>query len=237
MKDQLYFHGTDIRNIYPIMRTGFKLGESCHGQVNGSGLYIATKPETVAHWSPRSYTTKKNYAIKCRIVPGIKILWKEREYDYPLIKSLEKKFGKEVSRNYDFWKYIPRNKQLTASELRALASHLDYFEGCLGWNRKGEKFRDKKYNHLARFIHMVRGFGYEALGDRTDYCWDSDEILVFNPSNAIPVSAHEIRVKFEADCHTPIRVDYSHPLPLSHLKEVGAKEEENWKEFLAKHDD
>ena len=107
--------------------------------------------------------------------PGTRILWKERDYDKDIIKQLEKRFSKQVTQNYDFWKYIPRNKQLTNAELRALTSHLDVAEVSLGWKRKRYKFADKKWKHLDRFCRLLRQYGYDAVGDRTEDCWDSDD--------------------------------------------------------------
>jgi hypothetical protein len=235
-----YYHGTCPRNIYAILTQGFKMGEGQHGRVHGEGLYIATKPETAAYWSRSGYVQKAQYAFKCHLQQGTKILWKDVNYDMGVIRYLERKFGKQISRNTDFWKYIPRNKRLTNAELRALVSHLDYTttRKAFSWSgaRKREKIDDIRYANLSRFSKMIRQYGYDAFGDRTFGCWDCDEILVYNPSRVVPVSLHRIDVEWAKSGWDPVRVDYSHPLSLEEAKKIADEEEADWQATLARWD-
>jgi hypothetical protein len=238
VKPKTYYHGTNPRNLYGIITQGFKLlGEESHGRVHGAGLYIATKPETAAYWADQAFVHRAHYAIKCQVQEGTRVLWKETDYDKKVIRSLEKEFGKGISRNYDFWKLIPHNKQLTTKELRALVTHLDYAIGYAGWGtKKTGRESDKKYAHLKRFSRLLRQYGYDALGDRTESCWDSDEILVYNPSRVIPVSVHRLNVVWERDKWEPTSVDYSHPLPLDEIKKISEEEEADWQKWEAEYD-
>jgi hypothetical protein len=173
------------------------------------------------------------------MVTGTRILWKEKDYDRKVIRYLEKEFGKQISRSYQFWKYIPSNKRLTNTELTALVSHLDLFEISLGWKRKRYKFADKKYRHLSRFSKLIRQYGYDAFGDRTEDCWDSDEILVYNPSKVVPVSFHRLAIDWNTDREAwdmVNRVDYSHPLDLAELKKISEEEEADWQRWDAENE-
>jgi len=233
----IYYHGTEARYLYSIATKGFILGEYSHGRVHGNGLYVGTRPETAGIWANSSHD-KKHYAVKCRLAEGTRILWRDADYDKRVIRSLEREFGKDISRNYDFWKYIPANKQLTPNELIVLVSHLDYLQVGRDnfWGRKREKWTDKKYRNLSRFSKFIRKYGYDALGDRTNRTWDSDDICVYNPSKVTPVSFHRIEVSWGSDWNYPKRVDYSHPLEMDELKAISEADEADWKAWLARID-
>jgi hypothetical protein len=228
----VYYHGTEARFLYPIAIKGFMVGEYTNGRVHGNGLYIGTRPETAGIWAHSSHD-KKHYAIKCSLDPGTRIIWRDAEYDKKTIRSLEKKFGKDISKNYDFWKYIPHNKQVTSSELIALVSHLDWMQvGRNLWGKRRERWTGKKYRNLSRFSKFIRKYGYDALGDRTGRTWDSDDICIYNPSKVTPVSFHQIEVSWGADTDYPEQVDYSHPLSLEEIKKISAEDEADWQAFL-----
>jgi hypothetical protein len=78
---------------------------------------------------------------------------------------------------------------------------------------------------------MTQGFkvGEEAhgrmLGDRSFVHWDSDEILVFNPSRVRPLSAHRLYSDEESE-----RVTISAAIELAALKEISAKAQEEYEE-------
>jgi len=235
---KIYYHGTHPRFLYAIATQGFKLGEGHHGRAHGQGLYIATQPETAGIWATQSWVDRKQYAVKCKLHPGTKIIWKDVDYDKKVIRYLEKKFGKGISRDYEFWKHIPSNKRLTNSELIALVSHLDYARSCLSvagswFNTKQDKFDSKKFRHMSRFSKLIRQYGYDALGDRTGKCWDSDDICVYNPSKVTLVSTHRITMEWDRRLDRPQSVDYSHPLSLDELKKISEDEEANWQKQLA----
>ena len=235
-KQKVYYHGTDPRFLFSIMNTGFNLEETIHGRMSGNGIYLATKPESAIYWASPGGVHRHYYAIKVNLQPGVKILWKERNYNKRIIRSLEKKFTKKVSCNYDFWKYIPSNKQLTSNELRALISHLDIIELSLEWHRKRYKFLDKKNKHLSRFNKLIRQYGYDAIGDRTQNDWDSDEIIVFNPSLVIPLSVHQLDFKWDTKQDVPQYVIYSAPLPLTRVQTISSDELEDYRRWESEYE-
>lgn len=233
MSDQIYYHGTHPLYIHDIATQGFRLGEYQHGRAHGAGLYIATKPETAGIWARESWADRKQYAVKCKLQKGSKIIWKDVDYDKKVIRYLEKEFGKGISRDYEFWKYIPHNKRLTNSELLALVSHLDYMSSCMSvagdwFNSKSDRFESKKYRHLSRFSSLIQQYGYDALGDRTNKCWDSDDICVYNPSKVTLVSIHRIEVVWDRRQDRPQRVDYSYPLTMKEIRDISSKEKAAW---------
>jgi hypothetical protein len=230
----VYYHGTEARHLYSIMTEGFKLGEVHHGRVNGNGLYVATKPETITYYSPRSYVSDKSYAIKCQLQEGTRILWKDPDYCRKTLNYLQREFSRHIV-NFDFWKHIPRNKHLKPMELSVLLSHLDVVRH-INWNRKREKLENKRYKNISRLGKIIRSYGYDALGDRTDHYWDADEIMVFNPARVVAVSAHSLDVKWD-DNYEPVEVYFSDPLSLEELKTISQQDQKDWDDWLAQHED
>jgi len=229
-----YYHGTDPRFLYRIMTEGFRLGiEYRCGNVSGYGLYVSTRPESAAHWAGQAYSIpgRPQYAVVCKIDPSTRILWRESDWDQKVIQSLERKFGKAVTDNYDFWKAIPKNKRLTGKELVALVSYR-FIKDSIRWGRKREKYDDKKYRHLSRLSKIIRGYGYDALGDRSDRAWDSDEIMVYNPSKVTPVSVHKMAVTWLDDDYTKAGVHYGPALSLEEIKFISDTEEADWQKIL-----
>ena len=179
---KIYYHGTETRSAYPIMTQGFKLGEISKGRRLGRGLYITTRPQSAVFWS--HFIT-----IKCHMQPGTRILWIKEGYDPQIIRQLRREFGQEILElGPNFAAAIPHNKQLTKSELIALCNYFFATRTKKRWrswrrSQKGKqvKYRDTWY-HLSRLHEQARLHRYDALGDRTFQEWDSDEILLFNPS-------------------------------------------------------
>ena len=230
-----YYHGTEARHLHTIMTKGFKLGEVRHGRVSGNGLYVATKPETITYYAPQSFVTGKSYAIKCGLQEGTRILWKDPDYSKKTIKYLQREFSRNII-SFDFWKHIPRNKHLTPMELSALVSHLDAMR-YVSWSSnfsygKREKMEDKRYKNLSRIGKIIRSYGYDALGDRTNTHWDSDEIMVFNPSRVIAFSAHRLDIEWDDD-YEPVHVSFSDPLSIDELKDISQRDQKDWDDYFA----
>jgi len=219
---KIYYHGTETRNAYAIMTQGFKLGEISKGCRLGRGLYITTRPESAVFWS--HFIT-----IKCKMQPGTRILWIKEGYDPKIIGQLRREFGKEILElGPHFAQAIPHNKQLTKSELIALCNQFFEKRYKKRWQytfrggRKGKRarYRDIWYQ-LSRLHQQVRFHGYDGLGDRTFQEWDSDEILLFNPSYMTPITAHWMESDEEGEF-----VRLSPALPLEELKSISAKAQE-----------
>jgi hypothetical protein len=159
---------------------------------------------------------------------GTRILWIKEGYDPKIIRHLRREFGKEILElGPNFEQTIPHNKQLTKSELIALCNYFfetRYKKRWRSWRRsqKGSrvKYRDTWYQ-LSRLHQQARLHGYDALGDRTFQEWDSDEILLFNPSRMTPLTAHWMVTDEEGDF-----VRLSPQIPLEELKTISNQAQE-----------
>jgi len=101
---------------------------------------------------------------------------------------MRREFGPGVLQ-FDFWKAIPHNKQLTRSQAANLFQYLLKKQEKI-WQRprrKGPKI-DPWYRSVVRIHEELRRHGYDGAG-RVDR--NFPEILVFNPSRVTPISAHE----------------------------------------------
>jgi hypothetical protein len=224
--EKVYYHGTETRRAHDIMTQGFKVGEEAHGRMLGHGLYIAQKLESAKFWS-------LNIVVKCELTPGTRILWLHEGYDKSTLAYLKKEFGKELlASGPQFYKAIPHNKHLTKHELVTLCNYVFETRKERIWQygfkpKKGKKaqYYDEAWHHLAYLREHVRRHGFDALGDRSFEHWDSDEILVFNPSRVRPLSAHRLYSDEE-----PERVTISAAIELAALKEISAKAQEEYEE-------
>lgn len=189
---QIYYHGTWSGYGASIMRRGFELGHPGSGHLLGRGVYIARQLASAALW-------EAGLIIIVRLQPGTRILWIEDEYDQRVINSLRREFGQELlDLGPHFERAIPHNKQLRQRELIELCNYV-LAEARRGrWRsalrgKKGRRVRYREtWQRLSRLHGHVKRYGYDAIGDRSNIAWDSDEILVFNPARVIPVSAHEV---------------------------------------------
>jgi hypothetical protein len=229
MTDKIYYHGTETRRAYAIMTQGFKVGEIMHGRLLGRGLYITQRLESARFWA-------HNIVFRCRLAAGTRILWIHEEYDRKVLRFLRREFGRELlSSGPDFHRAIPANKHLTTGELIALCNYLfaqrrkarDKFI----WPRK-EKRAQAYYalwEDLSALHAQVRQQGYDALGNRTYADWDSDEILVFNPSQVTPLTAHRLTWEEDEDYNAVVTI--SDPLDmdnLAQLSQAAQAEHEAW---------
>jgi len=224
---QIYYHGTWAGYGNTIMRRGFELGHPGLGNLLGRGVYIARELASAALW-------ERGLVIVVRLQPGTRILWIEDDYDQRVIDSLRREFGQELlDLGPHFERAIPHNKQLTRRELVGLCDYVltkarrGRWQAALRAN-KGKRVRyNETWQRLSRLHRQIKRFGYQALGDRSDMDWDSDEIVVFNPTRVIPVSAHRLIREGEDDNET---FSLSPALELKELAEIAAqaiaKEEE-----------
>jgi hypothetical protein len=221
--EKIYHHGTDDRLAYAIMTQGFKLGETRHGRRLGRGLYITQRLKSAVFWSHQ-------IVIRCKMLPGTRLLWINEGYDRKIIRQLRREFGKEiVELGPQFERAIPHNKQLTKNELIALCNY--HFENrskkLRQYGFKKKKGKGAQYWNawlrLSRLHEHVRRHGYDGLGDRSFQEWDSDEILMFNPSRMTPISAHWFYADEEYE-----NVSISPALELDELKTISSKAQEEY---------
>ena len=235
-QDKLYYHGTAIRNAFSIMTDGFKIGEMRHGRWLGRGLYVAQRPESAWNWA-WTYGHQGGTIIACRLEPGTRVLWVGEECDKRVIAYLRREFGKELldlGPNFD--RAIPSNKQLSKNELIHLCNYVFQQRGKLVCD--GRRWaRWVLWEGLSRLSQHVRRHQYDAIGDRSFRFWDSDEIMVFEPSRVSPVSAHLVGTegrRGEVQWPSP-GVPLPNPLDLDVLrrlsKEARRAYEERMREF------
>ena len=230
--EKIYHHGTDDRLAYAIMTQGFKLGEVRHGRRLGRGLYITQRLESAVFWSHQ-------IVIRCKMLPGTRLLWINEGYDRKIIRQLRREFGKEiVELGPQFDQAIPRSKQLTKNELIALCNYLFETRSKQLWQYGFKKQKGKgaqfwnAWRQLSRLHEQVRRHGYDGLGDRSFQEWDSDEILMFNPSRLIPVSANWLYADEEYE-----NVYISPALKLKELKAISSKAQEEYQRELEEEED
>lgn len=196
-----YYHGTSYYSAYRILKEGFRLlsGTGQYG-VKGQGTYI-TDNLGYALFMGQQYSSSnspnKPCIIQCEIMIEGPIMWSEKEYDLKVIKYLKKKFNKKiVDYNYSVSKFIPKNKNLTKKESINLINF---------WHEKHCKERQKQMKNNrwefektkgdSSFIENTRKLlmfhGFSGWGQYTHEAWDSDEIVIFNPSQVKPKKVYE----------------------------------------------
>jgi len=216
----IFYHGTWAGYGYAIMTRGFELGHEGRGHLLGRGVYLAQKVESAALWY-------FGLVITCTLQAGTRILWFDDNYDRRIINSLRREFGQELlDLGPHFHKAIPSNKRLTQTELIHLCSYVlmrarQKRDQYIFSARKGARMRYRDtWLRLSHLHEQVKRHGYDVLGDRSNLYWDSDELLVFNPSRVLPLSAH--RLIREGDDFNE-RFSLSEPLPLAELQVISAK--------------
>ena len=225
--EKIYYHGTDDRLAYAIMSQGFRIGQKRHGWMLGRGLYIAQQLDSVVFWS-------HDITITCRLQKGTRILWLHEGYDPQVIRRLEREFGRELLElGPDFQKAIPSNKKLTKSELIALCNYIFETRSEKRWRMLWKSYKGKKakywgaWGRLSLLHEQVRRHQFDGLGDRTYQEWDSDQLLIFNPSRVIPISAHWLYSEdgYEVD-------GFSEAIELDQLKTISDKAQEDYEREL-----
>lgn len=179
MQDKTYYyHGTELEYASPILTRGFQLATERWGRGLGNGIYLSAGPAFAAQWG--------TIIIRCKLQPGTRILWC-RAYEPKVIRYLRREFGSAIL-TPEGWKEVPRNKQLTRNELINLWHYL--YEKHYGNPRRFEKrLLVRLQANYSRIFELLRRHGFDGVG-----CADLDwpEVLVFNPSKVIPVSAHHL---------------------------------------------
>jgi len=218
-EEKQYYHGTYNEYAYSIMSQGFKMGHSGHGHLLGRGLYITQRLDSAVFWSHQ-------IVIKCRLQAGSRILWIGDEVDQKVIGYLRKEFGKELLElGPHFHQAIPNNKQLTKQELITLCNYIFETGRERRWQnalrqKKGKRVRYwGAWLHFSRLHQQIRRHGYDAIGDRSFEHWDSDEMLIFNPSRVTPLSAHWL---YADDMNENVTI--TQPLDMATLKMFAPEE-------------
>lgn len=206
MVEPVYYHGTQNTAAYSIMQQGFKVGEPTMGRNLGAGLYLSASVEFAATWGP--------VVIRCGLKRGTRILW-HTPVEASTIKYLKREFGANITKP-TFHKLIPKNKQLTKSELAQLWN-------CL-IDRHYLDSRNSRRDFLPRlaraypFIYkQLKRHGYDGFGILNE---EWPEIFLFNPSTAKPLSAHSHTSTGSRTSWVRENVRLSEPLTLEQLNEI-----------------
>jgi hypothetical protein len=203
MPPRIFYHGTRTAFAYSIMRQGFKIGQETHGRNLGNGLYLTARIGFAAEWGP--------IIIRCRLKRGTRILWHTKA-DVRTIRYLRKEFGAGILRpNFDT--VIPKNKQLTLAEITQLWNFLleRHYPYRLAVRR--DSYFKFVQNYPFIYKHLKR-HGYDGVGMTAE---DWPEIFLFNPSNALALSAHPFIVTNANSGVTSPAIEIGEPFSLAQL--------------------
>lgn len=208
-----YYHGTSYYSAYRIFKEGFRCLRYYGMQgVKGQGIYVTDNTSYAFEMAASkvnfsSDSKNKICIIECDLNLSNPIFWTDKQYDIKVIAYLRKEFSKKIEDpNYDINKIIPNNKQLTKNEVINLVNFWSVQESKKKdkKNKKGmnsyfkEKPKgDSTYVKNSRFL--LSRHGYSAWGQYTHDCWDSDEICIFNPSEAVPKKCFNAEGQYNKD--------------------------------------
>lgn len=233
-----YYHGTSYYSAYRILSEGFRIVKYFGGGgVKGPGIYVTDNLDyayDMARGKAWVLENRKNKPcmIKCELKHTSPIFWTDKEYDPKIINYLKKEFNKRiVDSNYDVKKFIPRNKHLTRTEVINLINY---------WAVQEQKERDKAYknkpntwafykergdsSYLENVRHLLSRHGYAGWGQYTHDCWDSDEIVIFNPSEVIPVKVYNVEGDYDEEEHFYTSTKLGEEVSMDNLR-LGYEEE------------
>ena len=216
--NNILYHGTRAENVYSIAEEGLKIGERFWGQCSGHGLYTSSR-SGAALWG--------DYIVKCKLAQNSRII-NTSEPDKKVINYLKREFGKGIL-SPDFWKILPKNKQLTKNEIISLYSYLvkSPYNSTI---KKRKKLLPLLYTNLSRINKQLRYFNIDGIKiDQHNYI----EIFIFNPSNVEVISLHSLLLNPNLDTFKK-KCDFwdnpydegillSNPLDLKTLKEIQLK--------------
>jgi len=238
-----YYHGTSYYSAYRILKEGFRLVNYFgRGGVKGEGIYVTDNLDyayDMACSKGTPDTPNKPCLVQCEVKLANPIFWTKKEYDEKVIKYLKKEFDKRiVNRNYKVSKFIPKNKKLTKNEVINLVNY---------WGVQEEKEREKQrkkdptswwdckgkgntsYMENARFL--LQRYNFSGWGQYTHDCWDSDEIVIFNPSEIKGIKVFEGIGKYNKEDVSYDDVKLGKEIDLNELKEGHDWNEKHIKEL------
>lgn len=206
MGARIFYHGTQTESAYSIMQQGFKVGVESSGRNLGAGLYLTANAGFAAAWGP--------VVIRCRLAPGTRMLW-HTPVDMRIIRYLKKEFGAGITQA-SFDKAIPRNKQLTRSEVAQLWNYLVQ-RHYLTTRPARRTYLPELARHFPFIYKHLKRHGYDGVGimDR-----DWPEMFLFNPSTAVPLSAHSYTSEGWESTWVKDNLKLSGPLTLAQLREL-----------------
>ncbi len=142
----------------------------------GNGVYLSGTEEFAGLWG--------SIILRCELKEGCRLLWHE-EYDRNVIAYLKREFGAGILRP-DFWRALPRNKQLTRQEIVAVWNYL-MKKHYLGRRAYEKGLMHQLQRQYSRIYEQLKRHRFDGVGCREA---DWPEMLIFNPSMVKPVSVH-----------------------------------------------
>lgn len=244
-----YYHGTSYYSAYRILNEGFRLVSYFGGDgVKGTGIYITDNLDyayDMGYCKSIPSSPNKTCLIECKIEIKNPIFWTKKEYDNKVIKYIKKEFDKRiVDYNHKISKFIPKNKKLTKNEVINLINYWEVQRNKVrekeikkdrfGWWLGKEK-GDSSYLENTRFL--LQRYNFSGWGQYTHDCWDSDEIVIFNPSEVKPIKVFEGLGDFNRNDVFYKNVKLGKEINLDELKRGFEWEEEHIKECDKKWED
>lgn len=241
-----FYHVTAARNAPKILTGGFHLDaeqEDGFGSAKGRGVYCAQKVESAANWYTCGYGQR--IVLECRIRAGVRICWVDAGYDKKVINRLRKEFGKDILKSpHSFKKYRPRNKQFQKDEVIALVNYFfhERHKRCPlnGKDRNWRNYRREWWkNNFPYLREELLRHNYDGIGDRSFEYWDSDEIVLFNPSDIMAVTGHLL----EHNCWDFDQPDFDEKVELlpalneSEINLLAAEDQLAWDELMKEDED
>lgn len=206
MSARIFYHGTQYWSAYSIMRQGFQVGTETRGRNLGAGLYLTANAGFAAAWGP--------VVIRCRLTRGTRILW-HTPVDIKVIKYLQKEFGAGITRpNFD--KAIPHNKQLTRTEVAQLWNYLVQ-RHYLTTRPARRTYLPQLARHFPFIYKHLKRHGYDGVGIMHP---EWPEMFLFNPSKAVPLSAHSYTSEGWSSTWIMDNLKLSGPLALEQLRDI-----------------
>jgi hypothetical protein len=176
MKQPYFYHGTQNYCVHSIMAQGFRLEYEMWGRGLGHGVYLSGTEEFASLWG--------DVIVRCELKAGCNILWHD-DYDRKIVAYLKREFGAGILKP-DFWKVLPKNKQLTKPEIIAVWNYLmaNHYLGRRVFEKGLLRELQQQY---SRVYEQLKRQKFDGVGYRED---DWPEMLIFNPSSVRPVSVH-----------------------------------------------
>jgi len=243
-----YYHGTSHYSAYRILNEGFRILKYYGSSgVKGTGIYVTDSLEYACDMaSGKSSNENGSCFIECELKTTSPIFWTDKEYDPKVVKYLKKEFSKKIDNpDCDIKKNIPKNKKLTKKEVINLVNYWKIKE-----DKKTERLRNRKpyawpswkgdSSYLENVRFLLSRHNFSGWGQYTHDCWDSDEVVVFNPSEVVPTKVWGISSDYNEKSLFYENVKIGKELTLAELKigydfekELMIKEDEKYDDNLA----
>ena len=201
MNNQL-FHGTRDRFVYSLMTQDFRLDNEAWRRDCGKGVHLCGTEVYASSWG--------RFILACKMKEDASILWHTAGCDIEIEPSELIYCISEP----DFWEDLP----LSTFKKNVIVAIYNYLiDNCYEGKRAFEKGRLRSFQkHFFQVYKHLQYHGFDGVGFTGE---EGPEILVFDPNDVHPVSAHRWNYK---------KKNNSPPLSLSELKAIQEEAEIEW---------